>query len=136
MMSIKSQQILRKIGAGILIILLLLFLSDYFRVKSDYGVINDNLEYSQRILEDVTLQISPSFMGPSVDKEHYYTVVKYLSHNKAYPYLLRKEIYIEADKNLMSKIETLQSCIVQGEVIQNNYGMIKMVVHNVSNITE
>ena len=133
-MSIRSQQILRKIGAGFFILLLLLFLTDYFRVRASYGEINDNLEYNNEVYQIITVEVRPAVMHPELNKENYFEVLNILSNNKAYPYLQGKDIYLDFSSSLQDQIEGAKEFIVTGRVITNNYGMLKMEVTKVDEV--
>ena len=134
MMTIRSQQILRKIGAGFLIILLLLFLTDYFRVKASYGEVSDNLEYSNVVYESIILEVTLANMHTGLDKECYYQVLNILTNNKAYPYLIGKDVYLQMTDAMQNQIKGETTFVVSGTVTSNNFGMLKMDVSQVKQV--
>lgn len=131
-MSIKSQQIWRKVGAGFLIVLLLLFLTDYFRVKASAVEVSANLEYNQVLSPSITLEVKKAFMHPGINKDYYFEVVNIMTNNKAYPYLQGKDIYLQTAESDVKLLNEKNSLIVTGKVLSNNYGMLKMIVEKVS----
>lgn len=73
-------------------------------------------------------------MHPALNKENYFEVLNILSNNKAYPYLVGKDIYLDFNNLQQSQILTAKEFVVTGRVITNNYGMLKMEVAKVEEI--